>query len=116
VGESRRLRLRARLPWGERATGKEALVASEPEPGRLPVRPVGSFPLDRSVYGCDDMAGSVAEWTSSLFAPAIHVVKGGSFARTSELVRLASREPVDAAQFHAMPERFGLRLVLEISR
>ena len=52
----------------------------------------------------------VAEWTSSLFAPGIRVVKGGSFAKTPEPVRLASREPVDQAQFRAAPERYGFRL------
>jgi formylglycine-generating enzyme required for sulfatase activity len=98
------------FPWGERSTGDEANVARDPEPGRLPLRPVGSYPLDRSIYGCEDMAGEVAEWTSSLFAPGVHVVKGGSFARTTESVRLASREPVDQAQFRAAPERYGFRL------
>jgi formylglycine-generating enzyme required for sulfatase activity len=98
------------FPWGGRFSGGEANLAVGPEPGRLPLRVGGSFPLDRSVYGCDDMGGSVSEWTSSLFATGIHVVKGGSFAKTSELPRVASREPVDDAHFRAAPERYGFRL------
>jgi formylglycine-generating enzyme required for sulfatase activity/tRNA A-37 threonylcarbamoyl transferase component Bud32 len=96
------------FPWGDALSGEKPEANLGGAFDR--VFPVGSFPLDRSVSGCEDMAGNVAEWTSDLFQKDIHVVRGGSFARTSEVVRLAAREPVDSRQFQASGERYGFRL------
>lgn len=46
--------------------------------------PVGSSRQNVSPYGCQDMAGNIWEWTTSLYNPApgledFHVVKGGSW-------------------------------------
>jgi formylglycine-generating enzyme required for sulfatase activity len=60
-----------RYPWG-----------SDPDTSRfrfdfLHLMPVGSFPQGASSYGCLDMAGSVWEWTSSLFVPYPYVANDG---------------------------------------
>src|SRR5262249_3157990 len=44
--------------------------------------PVGSYPLDRSVYGVMDMAGNILEWVEAVRPQALEytaITKGGSF-------------------------------------
>ena len=50
-------------PWGEKFANWKCNVAGK---GTVPV---GSYPLDLSVFGCYDMAGNVAEWTGSWYQP-----------------------------------------------
>ncbi|MEC7842526.1 MAG: formylglycine-generating enzyme family protein, partial [Candidatus Latescibacterota bacterium] len=40
--------------------------------GYLNTAPVGSFPLGRSPYGVEDMAGNVWEWTADWYGPAYY--------------------------------------------
>ena len=81
-----------RFPWGNgRPTGR---VAFDKRLAKLP--PAGTCPGDVSPYGCLDLAGSLHEWTSSLFRPypyraddgresltapagAVRVMRGGAF-------------------------------------
>lgn len=51
------------VPWDR--PGEVGANLSGAEDGFLGVAPVGSFRLDRSPYGIFDLAGNVAEWTSS---------------------------------------------------
>lgn len=52
---------KAQYPWGDYWKDNSANVGRVyPYP-----QPVGSFPNDRSVLGCYDMLGNVAEWTST---------------------------------------------------
>jgi formylglycine-generating enzyme required for sulfatase activity len=53
-------------PWGEGLTGHPANFAGEDD-GFLVTAPVGSFPLDQSVYGVYDGAGNVMEWTDDWY-------------------------------------------------
>ncbi len=47
-------------PWGSRFIRDHARVREADEP--TGPSPVGSHPLDRSLHGCYDMVGNVAEW------------------------------------------------------
>ncbi len=53
-------------PWGEGLTGHPANFAGEDD-RFLVTAPVGSFPLDQSVYGVYDGAGNVMEWTDDWY-------------------------------------------------
>jgi formylglycine-generating enzyme required for sulfatase activity/tRNA A-37 threonylcarbamoyl transferase component Bud32 len=67
-----------RFPWGDAwdvASDARSDKPGEPanmayaKDGYAGIAPVGVFPLDRSPYGCYDMAGNVAEWTRTPFYP-----------------------------------------------
>jgi formylglycine-generating enzyme required for sulfatase activity len=53
---------RRNLPWGPPQIPAPANLKDTEDPG---VRPVGSFPNDKSPYGVLDLAGNVMEWTLS---------------------------------------------------
>ena len=56
--------------------------------------PVGTIPQNVSPYGCQDMAGNIWEWTTSLYNPKLpdfHVVKGGSWGYSIHHTRLYVR-------------------------
>lgn len=53
-------------PWGEGLTGRPANFAGEAD-GFEVSAPVGSFPLDQSVFGVYDGAGNVMEWTDNWY-------------------------------------------------
>lgn len=53
-------------PWGEREP--DASLADLDSPALRPAE-IGSFPQGRSAFGCEQMIGSVWEWTSSEFLP-----------------------------------------------
>jgi formylglycine-generating enzyme len=53
-------------PWGEGLPGHPANFAGEAD-GFLVTAPVGSFPLDQSVFGVFDGAGNVMEWTDDWY-------------------------------------------------
>ena len=52
------------FPWGDRMLPGRANLEWGDAPGRL--MPVGSFPEGASPFGALDLAGNVAEWTSTL--------------------------------------------------
>lgn len=54
------------FPWGN--DFREGMMNSR-ESGKFAPLPPGSYPEDRSVYGVEDLAGNVSEWTSSHYLP-----------------------------------------------
>jgi iron(II)-dependent oxidoreductase len=110
TGESRR------YPWGEASATPEH---ADHDGGRWAPAAVGSYPLGRSAAGVLDMAGSVWEWTSTVFGPyegfvafpykgysqahfdgTCRVLKGGSWVTRGPLLRCAFRNfyPLDYRQ------------------
>ncbi len=82
--------------------------------GAASISPVGSFPRDRSPYGCLDMAGNVKQWTASWYKPygptdfksndfgeKFRVVRGGSYlSKDKAYLRTSNRS-------HARPDQAG---------
>jgi len=59
-------------PWGEGLTGHPANFAGDAD-GFEVSAPVGSFPLDRSVFGVYDGAGNVMEWTDNWYVEDLYL-------------------------------------------
>jgi len=59
-------------PWGEGLAGHPANFAGETD-GFVVSAPVGSFPLDQSVFGVYDGAGNVMEWTDNWYVEDLYL-------------------------------------------
>ena len=97
-------------PWGNRFDALFCKMAGS-RPGRPAPERVGQFPTDCSPYGIFDCAGLVSEYCDSPFAadPALRVLKGGSFATTTDVgCRVTHRE---AAARDTPDLRCGFRVV-----
>lgn len=95
-------------PWGSAfdpclAHTHDALPDG-PRPG-----PVGAFPTDRSVFGVEDLAGGVREWTRTRATRGGRVVRGGCWADDARGARLATRRE---APDTTCDLRLGFRLVV----
>jgi len=103
------------FPWGNKWQPTFANWGGNPRShGSATTQPVGTFPNDRSPYGCLDMAGNVKEWTASWYKPygptdyrnddfgeKFKVVRGGSYlSQDRDYLRTTSRS-------HARPEEAG---------
>ena len=58
-------------PWGEGLKGHPANFAGESD-GFLVSAPIGSFPLDQSMFGVYDGAGNVMEWTDDWYVEGLY--------------------------------------------
>lgn len=111
------------FPWGDR----DILDAANTlESGLLTTSPVGSFPLGRSYYGADDMAGNVEELVADRYRPypgGAHVrddlseklgdypiARGGSYCRFRDLARCTRRHGPYPSPLYAV----GFRLAEDV--
>jgi formylglycine-generating enzyme required for sulfatase activity/tRNA A-37 threonylcarbamoyl transferase component Bud32 len=63
------------VPWGSDAANAEARANF----GLVGTRPIGSFPLGVSPFGCYDMAGNVREWLADSATAGHRLAAGGSW-------------------------------------
>jgi serine/threonine protein kinase/formylglycine-generating enzyme required for sulfatase activity len=101
--------------WGDEFLPDQALCLENAAGiARFPVfAPPGAFPGDTSVYGVQDMAGNVREWTRSAFdrdSPFFQI-KGGSASTDQHFMRCAS-----ASEAEVVPTDVGFRYVITLDR
>lgn len=85
-----------RYPWGEEF---DARLANTQATGLGDTNQAGAYrPTGDSSFGLADMAGNVAEWTSTqaLNRPAAYIVKGGSFQDEPAAVQASAQQSVEA--------------------
>ena len=68
-------------PWGDRFESTYCNCRTSREHA-VGLQPVGSFPVDVSPYGVEDMAGGVMEWCGDGEHPQVRRVRGGAWNRT----------------------------------
>ncbi|HEY3592232.1 MAG TPA: SUMF1/EgtB/PvdO family nonheme iron enzyme [Polyangiaceae bacterium] len=78
------------FPWGNRFDATFCRMRDSRAEGPSP-EPVGSFAADESPYGVRDMAGGSRDWTSSVWAGSMRIVRGGAWNVTSLFCRLGFR-------------------------
>jgi formylglycine-generating enzyme required for sulfatase activity len=92
------------FPWGDEFRPD---LANTIEQGPLSTTPVGIYPLGRSPFGCDDMAGNVEEYVADEYRPypgganvddelsseaaVYRIARGGSYTRYGDLARCRRR-------------------------
>jgi serine/threonine-protein kinase len=77
-------------PWGEHFDPTFAHMRRS-QPGRPGPWSVARYPVDRSVYGCMDMAGGMRELTSSWFDEGQITIRGGTWGDDADDLRCACR-------------------------
>jgi serine/threonine-protein kinase len=93
------------FPWGNNFDYRFCSMANSKAGKRSGPDPVGSFPLDESVYGVMDSAGNVAEWCQTFFDQEknIRITRGAAWSYVDEqYARCAGRNghsPADVADF-----------------
>ena len=99
-------------PWGDDPPSAELSNCAQATQG---TSPVGRYsPQGDSPYGCGDMAGNVAEWTSdSSVGEGVRVVRGGAWPFPAEASMVHSRLETHSERqtpyigFRAIAERLG---------
>jgi hypothetical protein len=96
---------RGAFPWGNDVRTAEIRANF----GLVGTRPVGSYPLGVSPFGCFDMAGNVREWLREPASdPALRSVVGGSWEDPAYMFELSHTEAFDPAFAN---QAIGFRLV-----
>ncbi len=72
---------------------------------------VGAHPRSRSVFGVDDLAGNVWEWTRSVAIPGAPVYRGGGWYNAALSSRSVNREPGEPTQRNVL---IGIRLCASV--
>ncbi|MBO6939823.1 MAG: SUMF1/EgtB/PvdO family nonheme iron enzyme [Deltaproteobacteria bacterium] len=97
-------------PWGQRFDPALCKMRSS-RPGQPRPEPIGTFTTDVSPFGVVDMAGGIAEWTSSLYLDdeRFRCVKGGAWSSRAHRCAAAFRGSMDVAHVSA---DLGFRLAV----
>ncbi|MGH2368740.1 MAG: formylglycine-generating enzyme family protein, partial [Chloroflexota bacterium] len=100
-------------PWGwepprdgpryRASYGTDRCCRADAGDGALYTAPVGSFPLGRSPFGLEDMAGNVWEWVEDRFDASRRTIRGGGWGNNPEGLRIGLH--------HANPPDIGLSMV-----
>ncbi|RVU41509.1 hypothetical protein EA187_18355 [Lujinxingia sediminis] len=101
-------------PWGHHFDASFCHMR-ESAPGKSMPKPVGATPTDRSPYGVLDMAGNIAEWTSTPAdaAAGTYVLRGGSFNSFPLMCRLDWHQ---TSPEHYRHVHYGFRMALDLAR
>jgi serine/threonine protein kinase len=100
---------RGAFPWGNDVKTAEIRANFE----LVGTRPVGSYPLGVSPFGCFDMAGNVREWLRDPASdPTLRSVVGGSWEDPAYMFELSHTEAFDRAFAN---QAIGFRLVLPLA-
>jgi formylglycine-generating enzyme required for sulfatase activity len=104
------------FPWGNYFDFKMCCMVHSKEGLRDGPDPVGSFELDESVYGVQDTAGNVCEWSQTFFDEGknIRISRGGAWSYGDEsFARCAGRN--GASPSTVAPFR-GFRIAISIKQ
>ncbi|NJL82174.1 MAG: formylglycine-generating enzyme family protein [Chloroflexaceae bacterium] len=93
------------FPWGNDWRDKATNWSGS---GRWHTSEIGAYPLSRSLYGVEDMAGNVFEFTATRRSPNESVMKGCSWDDLPGFCRAAYQHTRPPASRHIL---FGFRLV-----
>jgi serine/threonine-protein kinase len=101
------------FPWGNGFDPTFCKMANS-RPGRPAPEPVGSFPVDVSVFGMKDGAGAIREWTDSFYDDnhETRVLRGGAWYFNPAYCRVAFRHGYLP---HIVFTNFGIRLALSVT-
>ncbi|RAL21730.1 hypothetical protein DL240_12820 [Lujinxingia litoralis] len=99
-------------PWGHHFDASFCHMR-ESAPGKPMPRPVGTTPTDRSPYGVLDMAGNIAEWTSTPASASegTFVLRGGSFNSFPLMCRVDWHQTSPQGYRHV---HYGFRMALDL--
>ena len=96
------------FPWGNGFDATFCKMALS-RPGRPLPEPIGTFPVDESVYGMRDAAGCIREWCDSFFDEGheTRILRGGAWYFNPSFCRVAFRHGYLP---HIVFTNFGFRL------
>lgn len=104
-------------PWGDTAPNKDSNANYKGNGKFKATSPVGAFENGANEWGLIDMAGNVAEWTTSTRSEnaesETRVVKGGSYMDGPKDLRISNFREVNSKK--ALSD-VGFRLVMEVSK
>ena len=102
------------FPWGNYFDYSFCSMGKSKEGRREGPDKVGAFPLDSSVYGAEDMAGNVSEWTASFLGAdqSIALYKGSGWSKIEEKFARCAGRNGDIPE--AVDDSRGFRIAISI--